>query len=181
MVGASASKAQGDVAAALQLAAPVAGGWRVPVRLVSAQSGQGIDELIDLLAEPAALLAREHRLASPRETAKTRAFVLYDHEEVGSQSASGARSDFLGTLLSRLSRAGCDDALPRALSRSLLVSADMAHGVHPNYPDKHDKLHRPMLGRGPVIKVNANQSYATDAQGAAAFTRACQAEQLTPA
>jgi aspartyl aminopeptidase len=119
-------------------------------------------------------------LASPRETAKTRAFVLYDHEEVGSQSATGARSDFLGTLLSRLSRGGGDDALPRALSRSLLVSADMAHGVHPNYPDKHDKLHRPMLGRGPVIKVNANQSYATDAQGTAAFTRACQAEQLTP-
>jgi len=119
-------------------------------------------------------------LASPGESAKTRAFVLYDHEEVGSQSATGARSDFLETLLARLSRGGGPDALPRALSRSLLISADMAPGVHPNYPDKHDRQHRPMLGRGPVIKVNANQSYATDARGAAAFTRACQAEQLAP-
>jgi LAO/AO transport system kinase len=66
-LGASASKAQGDVAGALQLATPVAGGWRVPVRLLSAQSGQGIDELIDLMADHAAFLGREGRLESRRE------------------------------------------------------------------------------------------------------------------
>jgi aspartyl aminopeptidase len=121
-------------------------------------------------------------LASPENVAKTRVVALYDHEEVGSQSASGARSDFLERLLGRLARAAdpAADALPRALARSLMLSADMAHAVHPNYPDKHDRQHRPVLGRGPVIKTNANQSYATDARGAAAFTAACEAENLVP-
>jgi aspartyl aminopeptidase len=117
-------------------------------------------------------------LAGPETTEKTRAIVLYDHEEVGSQSATGARSDFLGSLLSRLTPTAERDALPRALSRSLMISADMAHALHPNYPDKHDRQHRPTLGRGPVLKLNANQSYATDATGAAAFVAACQAENV---
>jgi len=67
-LGASASKAQGDVAAALQLATPAGGGWCVPIRLLSAQSGQGIDELIDLVAGHAAFLGRERRLERRRET-----------------------------------------------------------------------------------------------------------------
>jgi len=66
-LGASASKAQGDVASALQLATPAAAGWCVPVRLLSAQSGQGIDELIDLMADHAAFLGHERRLESRRE------------------------------------------------------------------------------------------------------------------
>ncbi|MEO7036872.1 MAG: M18 family aminopeptidase [Polyangiaceae bacterium] len=113
----------------------------------------------------------------------TRVVALYDHEEVGSQSASGARSLFLSDLLERLALA-CSpkdpSALPRAISRSLLVSADMAHAVHPNYPDKHDKQHRPMLGAGPVIKVNVNQSYASDGPAVAAFRTACRAAEVTP-
>jgi aspartyl aminopeptidase len=72
------------------------------------------------------------------------------------------------------------DALPRAVARSLFVSADMAHAVHPNYPDKHDKQHRPVLGGGPVIKVNASQSYATDAVAQGAFAEACRAEGVSP-
>jgi aspartyl aminopeptidase len=56
----------------------------------------------------------------------------------------------------------------------------MAHGVHPNYADKHDKLHRPQLGEGPVIKVNQNQSYATDGKSQAAFVRACRAVDVKP-
>ena len=120
--------------------------------------------------------------ASPNPEA-TRVIAIYDHEEVGSQSASGARSLFLSDLLERLAHGFSPNdgsALPRAISRSLLISADMAHAVHPNYPDKHDKQHRPMLGAGPVIKVNVNQSYASDGPAVAAFTAACRAEGVTP-
>jgi aspartyl aminopeptidase len=113
----------------------------------------------------------------------TRVITLHDHEEVGSQSATGARSRLLEGLLERLvtGYSGAPaDALPRALARSLFVSADMAHAVHPNYADKHDKLHRPVLGGGPVIKVNANQSYATDGIVLGAFVEACRAEGVKP-
>jgi aspartyl aminopeptidase len=113
----------------------------------------------------------------------TRVVVLYDHEEVGSQSASGARSVGLRALLERITLAypsPGEQALPRALSRSLLVSADMAHAVHPNYPDKHDKQHQPRIGGGPAIKVNVSQSYATDAVGAAVFEEACREAGFSP-
>ena len=113
----------------------------------------------------------------------TRVIAIYDHEDVGSQSASGARSSFLSDLLERLARAFSakdESALPRALSSSLLVSTDMAHAVHPNYADKHDKQHRPLLGAGPVIKVNVNQSYASDGPAVAAFSSACRAVNVAP-
>ncbi|MFZ5891902.1 MAG: M18 family aminopeptidase [Myxococcota bacterium] len=122
-------------------------------------------------------------LAAGAQTEATRVIALYDHEEVGSQSEAGARSRLLESVLDRLATSTKDaprDATARAFSRSFLVSCDMAHGVHPNYPDKHDKLHRPLLGQGPVIKTNANQSYATDAPAAARFTRACRKNDLTP-
>lgn len=117
-------------------------------------------------------------LASGAVTRKTRVIALYDHEEVGSQSAVGARSYFLESILERLalgSPGATSDAKARALAQSLLVSADMAHAVHPNYADKHDKQHRPLLGQGPVLKTNVNQSYATDGAGARAFVAACRA------
>lgn len=128
---------------------------------------------LDNLASCHAALAA---LTSSRGGSATRGIVLYDHEEVGSQSAAGAASLFLRATLERL--CACypeegSDAGPRALARSLLVSADMAHAVHPNHADKHDAQHGPRLGAGPVIKVNASQSYATDAPGAALFERAC--------
>ncbi|MDF3066328.1 MAG: putative aminopeptidase 2 [Polyangiaceae bacterium] len=105
----------------------------------------------------------------------TRVVVLYDHEEVGSESAIGAGSQFLESVLSRLSASypATSDAFARALAGSLLVSADMAHALHPNYPDKHDKQHRPLLGKGPVLKLNVNQRYATDGPTAARFRAAC--------
>jgi aspartyl aminopeptidase len=115
--------------------------------------------------------------------ATTRVIALHDHEEVGSQSSSGARSRLLEGLLGRLASAYAGapaDALPRAFARSLFVSADMAHAVHPNYADKHDKLHRPLLGGGPVVKVNVSQSYATDAVAQGAFVEACRAEGVAP-
>lgn len=116
-------------------------------------------------------------------TGPTRIIALHDHEEVGSQSASGARSRLLEGLIARLVASYPDapaDALPRTLARGLFVSADMAHAVHPNYADKHDKLHRPLIGGGPVVKLNANQSYATDAIAQGAFAEACRAEGVTP-
>lgn len=82
--------------------------------------------------------------------------VCNDHEEVGSMSESGAQGNFLQQVLERVG--GLD---PKAIRRSVLISADGAHGLHPNYPEKHDDQHAPVLNKGPVIKVNSNQRYAT--------------------
>jgi aspartyl aminopeptidase len=106
----------------------------------------------------------------------TRLVVLYDHEECGSKSAVGAAGSFLRDALARIIDAHPDrqpQGLFRAMARSLLVSADMAHAVHPNYADQHEPMHAPMLNRGLVIKSNSNQSYATDGATAAVFTRLC--------
>lgn len=104
----------------------------------------------------------------------TRGIVLFDHEEVGSQSARGAGSLFVRSLLSRVLEAHGpfgETRLARAISRSFLVSSDMAHGVHPNYADRHEPGHRPLLGQGPVIKSNSNQGYGTDGETWALFER----------
>jgi len=112
--------------------------------------------------------------AAPEAGASTLAVVLYDHEEVGSRSAQGAASSFLRTCLERVAgarSAAASDALPRAVARSFMISADMAHAVHPNFADRHDPRHQPILGKGPVVKINANQAYATDGVAWAAFER----------
>ncbi len=88
--------------------------------------------------------------------------VLNDHEEVGSSSAEGAQGPFLASVLERLYPDA--ESRQRVISQSLFVSADNAHGVHPNYVDKHDANHGPILNQGPVIKVNANQRYATSSE-----------------
>jgi len=107
---------------------------------------------------------------------RTAAFVANDHEEVGSGSAEGARGSFLADVLARLVAAtgGTDPQdLPRAIAQSRLVSADMAHAVHPNHADRHEPSHAPALGGGPVLKLNANQSYATDAVSGGWFAARC--------
>ncbi len=95
--------------------------------------------------------------------------ACFDHEEVGSASDSGADGALLGVVLERVALAsGLDRAgFLAALADSLMLSADMAHAVHPNYADRHEPRHKPRLGDGPVIKTNANQRYATTAAGAA--------------
>lgn len=113
----------------------------------------------------------------------TRVIALYDHEEVGSQSAAGAKSRFLSSVLDRIATGFAgqgSQATSRAFARSLMISADMAHALHPNYAEKHDKNNAPSLGKGPVIKVNVNQSYASDAPGIAAFAAACREAGFTP-
>ena len=107
---------------------------------------------------------------------QTAMMVLYDHEECGSRSAVGAAGNFLRDVALRISVAYPDgqvQASSRAMARSLLVSADMAHAVHPSYADKHDAQHAPRLNRGLVIKHNANQSYATSGATAAEFAALC--------
>jgi aspartyl aminopeptidase len=99
---------------------------------------------------------------------------LFDHEEVGSESATGAGGPLLEAVIERLTASGSRSAFRRSLAASFCVSADMAHAVHPNYPERHEPAHRPMPNAGPVIKVNANQRYATDATTHAAFLRACE-------
>lgn len=129
-----------------------------------------LDNLVSCHAAISALLRARTSVA------RTRVVALYDHEEVGSQSNAGAKSRFLIGILERLARGAHGAtvaALPRALARSLLVSADMAHAVHPSYPEKHSAEHAPQIGGGPVIKLNANQSYATDGPAAATFEHAC--------
>jgi len=115
-------------------------------------------------------------LIAAEPAAHTAVFVANDHEEVGSGSAEGARGSFLADVLARLVAATGDSdpqALHRATARSMLVSADMAHAVHPNYADRHEPSHLPALGGGPVLKVNANQAYATDARSGGWFTARC--------
>jgi aspartyl aminopeptidase len=97
--------------------------------------------------------------------------ALFDHEEVGSESAYGAHSGFLPRALERivLARGGSREDFHRILAGSLCVSADMAHAVHPNYEGRHEARHKPVLNGGPVIKVNAQQRYATSGATAALF------------
>jgi aspartyl aminopeptidase len=100
---------------------------------------------------------------------------LYDHEEIGSQSATGADGAMLASVLERITTsAGLDrEGFHRALAVSRCVSADGAHATHPNYPERHDPVHPIRIGGGPVLKVNANMRYATDAESAATFELAC--------
>lgn len=104
-------------------------------------------------------------------------FVSYDHEEVGSLTYSGAQGTFLQDVLTRLNEGvgGAAGDLVRTKARSWILSCDSGHGVHPNYPEKHDPAVRPQLGAGPMRKVNANQHYATDASGAYVWQRVCAA------
>jgi aspartyl aminopeptidase len=170
--------------------------------LLAATAGCEPDDLLgwDLVAadtQPAARWGRDGELlAAPRldnqascyagtlallaaaEAALPHTVVLVanDHEEVGSGSAEGARGPFLEDVLGRLHAAlGETDgqAVARAAARSRLISADMAHAVHPNYADRHEPGHSPVLGGGPVLKTNANQAYASDAGTGGWFAARC--------
>lgn len=91
--------------------------------------------------------------------------ICNDHEEVGSASAVGAQGPMLMDLLDALAGTAADSR--RLRERSVMLSVDNAHAVHPNFSDRHDENHGPLLNAGPVIKINRNQRYATTGEGAA--------------
>jgi aspartyl aminopeptidase len=103
--------------------------------------------------------------------------VCSDHEEVGSVSAAGAKGPFLEAVLERVAESFSHanaEAKRRMLDKSLMFSVDNAHGIHPNFPEKHDDKHGPLLNHGPVIKINANQRYATSSETSAFFRQLCE-------
>ena len=120
-----------------------------------------IQAMIDSLSSPAAL----------EDETSTRLISLFDNEEIGSLTAQGAHSNLLPAVIRRLSMLSSQQendgstAYEETLSSSFLISADMAHSVHPNYPAKYESEHRPEMNKGVVIKINANARYATTSPG----------------
>ncbi|MBX3287392.1 MAG: M18 family aminopeptidase, partial [Actinobacteria bacterium] len=123
-------------------------------------SSARLDNLVSCWAAVEALRADRADQADDAPVAVT---CLFDHEEVGSTSSTGADGSLLAAVLERTvaSRGGGRDHLLRALAASVCASADMAHATHPNYPERHEPGHLVAIDGGPVVKVNANQRYAT--------------------
>jgi aspartyl aminopeptidase len=127
-----------------------------------------LDNLLSCYTGITSLLAADPDLTSM--------VVCNDHEEVGSTSAEGAQGTLLKDVLQRLLPVATERQ--RCIARSMFISTDNAHGVHPNYAAKHDANHGPLLNGGPVIKVNANQRYATNSETAAYFAALCEQVQV---
>ena len=100
--------------------------------------------------------------------------ALFDHEEVGSESATGANGSFLANVVDRICLDLNQEDKLRAFSKSFFISADMAHAFHPNFSGSYEPCHHVQVNQGPVIKTNANQRYATDAKTAARFIQLCE-------
>ena len=132
--------------------------------------------LDDLASVHAGVVALE-RAADGFDAPHIAMLAVFDHEEVGSATRSGAAGPFLADVLERVQLSlGADrEQQLRSLASSWCVSSDVGHAVHPNYPDKHDPVVQPRLGAGPILKINANQRYATDGAGAAAWNGWCAA------
>ena len=116
-------------------------------------------------------------LVDSRENAATKVMICVDNEEIGSLTAEGANSTLLNNILERIALGlGKDrEGYYRALANSIMISADLAHAVHPNLGDKHDPTNRPVLEGGPVLKIAASGSYSTDSFNGAVFAGVCEA------
>ncbi|MDQ1054003.1 aspartyl aminopeptidase [Arthrobacter sp. SORGH_AS 212] len=133
-----------------------------------------LDNLSSTHAGLAALIAHASS-GSADSAAPIAVLAAFDHEEIGSNSRSGACGPILEDVLVRISDGlGASVSQRRqALAASFCVSADAGHAVHPNYAERHDPANHPVLNGGPLLKINANQRYATDAPGAALWARLC--------
>jgi aspartyl aminopeptidase len=131
------------------------------------------DSQLDNLASCHAALTALQSVVDPEATCVC---AFFDHEEVGSESATGAGGSFVSDVLARIAAAtGLDEEGRRcALAGSFFVSADMAHAYHPNFPSAYEPCHRTLVNAGPVIKTNANQRYTTSADTAALFISLCE-------
>ena len=145
-----------------------------------ATSYAGLRALVEAVGPPAMSGSpAASALASPPRSASASpsipVLVLFDHEEVGSQSERGALSTLLPSVLERIviSARGSREDFHRALAGTVIASGDMAHATHPNYPEKHEPQHQVAINGGPVLKTNVKLRYATDSVGAAAFISAC--------
>lgn len=135
------------------------------------QSGR-IDDLSMSFASLEALLATKDI-----KTPYTRVMAVFDNEETGSGTKQGAHSPLLRTIMERICNVVAsneEQCYPRAVSRSFMISADDAHAWHPNYNEKFDPTNHPVMGGGPVIKINANCKYMTDADGSAVMKALCE-------
>ena len=128
-----------------------------------------MDNLVSVHAGLAAMAA------APADADHVAVFAAFDHEEVGSATRSGAAGPFLEDVLARIADGlgATGSERLRALASSWCFSADAGHSVHPNYAERNDPANRPVMGRGPLLKINAQQRYATDAVGAAEWARVC--------
>jgi len=127
-----------------------------------------LDNLASCHAALTALLATEN-------PASTSICAFFDHEEVGSESTTGASGSFMRDVLQRIfnhANTNEEDRL-RGIANSFLISADMAHAYHPNHPSAYEPHHHAIVNQGPVIKTNANQRYSTNANTAARFIQLC--------
>lgn len=138
-------------------------------------SSARIDNLLSCWAATRAITDSITAAAPP---AGVPVICLFDHEEIGSESASGAGSTILPTILERIVTGASPDndrdRFHRVIAASSCVSADGAHATHPNYAERHEPSHTITINAGPVIKINANVRYATDAPTAARFKLACE-------
>ena len=113
-------------------------------------------------------------ICSTKNPQTTSICALFDHEEVGSESATGANGNFLASIVDRICLDFHQEDKLRALAKSFFISADMAHAFHPNFAGSYEPCHHVHVNQGPVIKTNANQRYATDAKSAARFIQLCE-------
>jgi aspartyl aminopeptidase len=168
------------LAAELEVAADDVLTWDVMVHTIEPSRLVGLDEAF--VSAPridnqlSCYAATTAMAATPPRAGRLVLLALFDHEEVGSTSDRGAAGAFLGSVLERVWTAGGGDraSMLRALASGLCVSADCAHATNPNYVDRHEPDHQISLNGGPVLKVNANVRYATDAPTAAAWLDACE-------